>query len=259
MLIDINNFTLPLNHSPILCEKSSLLITQLPRVCTTHSGGSLLQEPPDCKNINQYWVADKAVLMTKTFKKVGKLCPSSEPLLGYSLLPSSSQILLRNFWRTETSSRQCQVWMEESKESWRCESQISSRPSWTAPWLPMPTLGSVPKPGSRCVCAECEAVTLDHSLSFGLQEISVGFFFFHNLGLGLERNPAIGPPTGWSNTWGWDMKFFGPSGPNVSWGGLRNSLKRRCGWRCCKVASHNVTPRQRNSHKSNFPIFGKGL
>lgn len=85
------------------------------------------------------------------------------------------------------------------------------------------------------------------------------FFFFHNLNLDLERNPAIGPPTGWSNTWGWDMKFFGPSGPSVSAGGLRSSLNGGCGWRWCKVAFHNVTPRRRNSHKSNFPIFGKGL
>lgn len=26
-----------------------------------------------------------------------------------------------------------------------------------------------------------------------------------------------------------------------------------------RLAFHNVTPRQRNSHKPNFPIFGKGL
>lgn len=81
---------------------------------------------------------------------------------------------------------------------------------------PCPHWALCPEPASRCVCAECEAMTSDHSMSSGLQEISGFLVFFHNLGLGLERNPAIGPPTGWSNAWGWDMKFFGPSGPSVS-------------------------------------------
>lgn len=96
----------------------------------------------------------------------------------------------------------------------------------------------------------------------------LGFFFFfffpHNLHLDLERNPAIGPPTGWSNAWGWDMKpqsvfgFF-RSKCEFRWSEEFSEQEMRCGWTCCKVAFHNVTPRQRNSHKSNFPIFGKGL
>lgn len=196
----------------------------------------------------------------------GKLCPSAEPLLGYSLLPSSSKILLYIFWRTETSSRQCQVWTKESKESWRCESQISSRAPWTAPGLSMPTLCSVPRAWFQ-VCL-CWTWSHDLEAEFCSPRNFWAFFFFfffpHNLHLDLERNPAIGPPTGWSNAWGWDMKpqsvfgFF-RSKCEFRWSEEFSEQEMRCGWTCCKVAFHNVTPRQRNSHKSNFPIFGKGL
>lgn len=149
-------------------------------------------------------------------------------------------------WRTTTSFRPCQVW---TQESWRThKGQISSRPSWSAPGVPVPTCAqSLLLRCRRWSCGLEPEPRIWSPKNFWI------FFFFSKIWVWVKyyRLPCLWdgatPETG---TWN-PSQFLGASSPSMS----SSCLRRSCLWRgdvagdvasSVQVAFHNVTLRHEN-------------